>query len=364
MSVRYAAVKWNRNKRCYDAILVLGIAAFLAVVFVVGHYLHPGIRAEVLALRALGTCGFVLLHVILCIGPLARFDPRLLPVLYNRRHLGVATFLVGLAHAALATGYYHGFGIASPLVSLIASNTEYGSLAAFPFEALGLIALAILFVMAATSHDFWLRNLSPGVWKALHMLVYVAYALLVMHVALGALQAERHAVYVGLLVTGVATVASLHLLAAFRERQRDMVAPGALADDDSWVDAGDAASIPDLRASIVCLPGGDRVAIFRHGNQISAVTNVCAHQRGPLGEGKIVDGCITCPWHGWEYRPGDGCSPPPFAEKIATYRVRLLNGRVLVNKRPLPPGTATEPAQLEAPTDDSSRLSLCIRKAP
>ena len=29
---------------------------------------------------------------------------------------------------------------------------------------------------------------------------------------------------------------------------------------------------------------------------------------GPLGEGKIVDGCITCPWHGFQYRPQDGCT--------------------------------------------------------
>jgi hypothetical protein len=48
----------------------------------------------------------------------------------------------------------------------------------------------ILSLMAATSHDFWLRNLTPPVWKTLHMLVYVAYALLVAHVTLGLLQSE------------------------------------------------------------------------------------------------------------------------------------------------------------------------------
>jgi nitrite reductase/ring-hydroxylating ferredoxin subunit len=29
-------------------------------------------------------------------------------------------------------------------------------------------------------------------------------------------------------------------------------------------------------------------------------------QNGPLGEGRIVDGCITCPWHGYQYRPDTG----------------------------------------------------------
>ncbi len=31
------------------------------------------------------------------------------------------------------------------------------------------------------------------------------------------------------------------------------------------------------------------------------ISNVCQHQNGPLGEGEIIDGCITCPWHGFQY---------------------------------------------------------------
>jgi methionine sulfoxide reductase heme-binding subunit len=92
--------------------------------------------------------------------------------------------------------------------------------------------------------------------------------------------------------------------------------------------------------------------VFRYGGRISAVTNVCAHQRGPLGEGKYVDGCITCPWHGWQYRPGNGQSPPPFQERIATFRVRVKNRRVLLDPRPLPPGTPVEPALIEEPTGE------------
>ena len=36
--------------------------------------------------RAFGACAFVMLTVILAIGPLARLDRRFLPLLYNRRH--------------------------------------------------------------------------------------------------------------------------------------------------------------------------------------------------------------------------------------------------------------------------------------
>src|SRR5262249_20849716 len=99
------------------------------------------------------------------------------------------------------------------------------------------------------------------------------------------------------------------------------------------------ADIPDRAALIVCAPGGERIAVFRDGREIGALTNLCAHQNGPLGEGRIIDGRVTCPWHGYEYRLADGCAPPPFTEKLTTYRVRISHGRVEVDPRPLPAGT-------------------------
>jgi nitrite reductase/ring-hydroxylating ferredoxin subunit/DMSO/TMAO reductase YedYZ heme-binding membrane subunit len=345
----YPAVRWNRNKRVYDAVLLAGVGLYLALFTLVARVVWHG-STPVLLTRALGSCGFLMLHVVLCIGPLARLDRRFLPLLYNRRHLGVATFLVGLAHAALAVGYYHGFGRVHPIVSLLTSNTRYGSLTGFPFETLGLGALVVLFLMASTSHDFWQRNLGPSVWKGLHMLVYLAYTLLVLHVGLGALQSETNPVHAVLVGTGLAIVVGLHLLTGWRERRRDVgvavsSAPGP--GGSIWVEVGGVDDIPEGRAMTACLPGRERVAVFRYGGRVSAVTNVCAHQRGPLGEGKVVEGCITCPWHGWEYRPEDGRSPPPFHEKVATYRVRVEGRRVLLNPAPLPPGTAVEPARFE-----------------
>jgi nitrite reductase/ring-hydroxylating ferredoxin subunit len=112
------------------------------------------------------------------------------------------------------------------------------------------------------------------------------------------------------------------------------------------VDACAVADIPENRARIVCV-SGERVAIFRYDGKISAVSNVCQHQNGPLGEGKIVFGCITCPWHGYQYLPETGASPPPFVEKVPTFNVRVQNGRVLVHPKPNPAGTKAEPALIE-----------------
>ena len=95
--------------------------------------------------------------------------------------------------------------------------------------------------------------------------------------------------------------------------------------------------------SIAVTAEGKPVAIFRHEGRLSAVSNLCAHQNGPLGEGRVVEGCITCPWHGFQYRLADGCAPPPFTEKLATYRLRLADGWVELDPRPNPPGTFVEP---------------------
>ncbi|MBX3378508.1 MAG: ferric reductase-like transmembrane domain-containing protein [Phycisphaeraceae bacterium] len=349
MSVGYSAVQWSHHKRVYDAIAAGAAAGYIAAFLAIGKVLWHGQHAisdEILVMRALGSCAIVLLHVILCIGPLARLDARFLPVLYNRRHLGVMTFLIALSHAALAIGYYHGFGVVNPAYSLLTSSASINSFASFPFEWLGLGALLIMFLMASTSHDFWLRNLSSRTWKRLHMLVYVAYALLIGHVALGALQTNRGDLAPILMGLGLLLVCGLHLAAARREHAIDRGQNPATSNSETWLDAGPVASIPKSRARSVCAPGGERIAVFRHAGGVSAVTNTCAHQGGPLSEGRVIDGCITCPWHGWQYKPGDGCSPPPFQEKIATYQIRIVQGRAEVNTRPLPPGTPVEPARL------------------
>jgi len=198
--------------------------------------------------------------------------------------------------------------------------------------------------MAATSHDFWLRNLTAPVWKRLHMLVYLAYALLIAHVTLGALQSEHSPILAAVLAFGLVSVLSLHLAAAFREKTVDSQAP--LPQSDGFVDVCHADDIPEKRAVIISL-SGERVAVFRYDGKISAVSNVCQHQNGPLGEGRIIDGCITCPWHGYQYQPETGASPAPFPEKVPTFCTRIHEGRVFVHPRPNLPGARVEPARIQ-----------------
>ena len=344
MSVQYQAVGWNRQKRIYDSVVASGIVAYLTIFVGLGALLYPTATAETLLIRGFGTLALVLLHVILCIGPLCRLNRRFLPLLYNRRHLGVAMFLVALVHGVFSIIQFHALGDVSPVVSVFVSNTRYDSLAQFPFEALGFAALLILFVMAATSHDFWLHNLSAPAWKRIHMMVYLAYALLVAHVVLGALQADRNVVLAGLLSMGIILVTALHLLAGTKESRIDRDV--ARAELVGFVEVCAVDKIPEKCAQVVSL-GGERVAVFRYEGKVSAISNVCRHQNGPLGEGRIIDGCVTCPWHGYQYSPDTGASPPPFTDTVPTYQTKLIGDKVLVHPCAHPPGTRLEPSLIE-----------------
>ena len=352
MSHQYQAIGWNRQKRLYDTVIAVGVVVYIGTFVGVGAWSFPNATAETLLIRAFGTAAFLLLHVVLCIGPLCRLDSRFLPLLYNRRHLGVTTFLLGLAHGGFAIVQFHGFGNADPLVSLLTSNQRFGSLAEFPFQQLGFLALVILFLMAATSHDFWLKNLAPPIWKALHMLVYVAYGLLVAHVTLGALQSQKSPVPAAFLIAGLVTVLSLHMVAAWREWRVDHRALGAVS--DGFVEACPVGTIPEKCATVVSLRG-ERIAIFRYDGKVSALSNVCRHQNGPLGEGRIIDGCVTCPWHGFQYLPETGASPPPFPEKVSTFATRIVNGSVWVNPVPNDPGTPVESSRISSAEVHSSK---------
>ena len=344
MSESYVAISWNRQKKIYDAIIGVGVVVYLALFIGLGSIWNPTATIETLLIRGFGTAAIILLHIVLIIGPLCRISPKFLPLLYNRRHLGVTTFLLGLTHATIVIFQFHTFGVLNPFVSILVNNTSFGSVPDFPFQILGLIALIILFLMAASSHDFWLKNLTAPVWKTLHTLVYFAYALLIGHVALGVLQAETNPILAGSLGFGLVLVVGLHIVAALRESPKDAEKS---ANGDGFVEVCTVDEIPEKRACITTV-SGERIAVFKYDGKVSAISNVCQHQNGPLGEGEIgEDGCITCPWHGFQYEPETGASPPPFTEKVPTFNVKIVDGMVFVDKKPNEAGTRVEPAKID-----------------
>ncbi|MDE0472469.1 MAG: ferric reductase-like transmembrane domain-containing protein [Ekhidna sp.] len=341
MSTFYTSILWNKNKKRYDLAVATGVVSFIALFTLLNLILNPEVTFETNLLRSFGWLSILLLHIILTIGPLSRLNPAFNIVLYNRRHLGVIMFLLGLIHGAFSIMQFHALGNMNPIRSVFLSNVQYGSISFFPFQTLGFLGLLVLALMAASSHDFWLKNLGFKTWKALHMMVYVAYGLLLMHIVVGGLQNETSPVIFGIVIFGFLTIASLHLLSGLREIKNDtkVIASG------DFIPICTADDIPKDRAKVFTI-SGERVAVFRYDGKLSAVNNVCRHQGGPLGEGKVINGCITCPWHGYQYLPESGQSPPPFTEKVETYHLKLEGDQVLINPNPNEPGTVVDPIKL------------------
>src|SRR5436189_3972028 len=177
-------------------------------------------------------------------------------------------FTLSLVHGGFSILQFHSLGNVNPFVSLFTSNTNFNSIADFPFQALGFFALVIFFLMAITSHDFWLHNLSPRVWKTLHMFVYVAYFLIVMHVMLGVIQFETNPVFIIILAIGTATLITLHLIAGTREVKKDNIKYDL--QKDGFTKVCDINDIEEDRAKMFCIDK-ERIAVYKTQGKLFAV---------------------------------------------------------------------------------------------
>ena len=343
MGVNYKVVLWSKQKKKYDIIVWLGILISLVSFIGFQFALHPTTTIETAIIRATALTAFILLNVILMIGPLCRLNKKFLPLLYNRRHLGVSMFFIALIHGVFSIIQFHSLGDVNPIVSVFTSNQNYQSISDFPFQILGFFALIILFVMAATSHDFWLKNLSSEIWKGLHMMVYLAYGFVIAHVATGTLQYEDHPIYWILLFAGFTIISGLHLISAFKSLR--LLKYQKKLESDGYYPIGKIYDIEEKCGKSVFI-NGQNIAVFKYDDKLSAVDNVCKHQMGPLSEGKIIDECITCPWHGYQYKSQDGQSPPPFKEKLKTYELKVIDENIFVNPIPKEEGSFIEPAKI------------------
>jgi DMSO/TMAO reductase YedYZ heme-binding membrane subunit len=143
------------------------VALLIGVFLLIAYRIDPpkDLPAAIdLRIRAFGSCAFLMLTMILSIGPLARLDRRFLPLLYNRRHFGVLTFVIASLHVWFMLEWYAVQGTLPNLLTELMTWGDYGKFIGFPFKVLGIAALVVLFLMAATSHDFWLAFLTPRAW--------------------------------------------------------------------------------------------------------------------------------------------------------------------------------------------------------
>jgi nitrite reductase/ring-hydroxylating ferredoxin subunit/uncharacterized membrane protein len=100
-----------------------------------------------------------------------------------------------------------------------------------------------------------------------------------------------------------------------------------------WTPTLSESELPDGEQRKVDVAGVS-VLLHREGAQVQALDSVCSHMGGPLEEGKIADGCVTCPWHGSTFRLNDGSIVRgPASHPQPAYETRLNDGQIEVRRR-------------------------------
>jgi len=97
----------------------------------------------------------------------------------------------------------------------------------------------------------------------------------------------------------------------------------------SWIRVGKLAAFPTDSVTEVLIADSP-YAVCNLGGKLSALSGVCIHRGGPLGQGQLHDGRVVCPYHLWEFdcRTGEYDYDP--SQRVATYEVRLEGDDVLL----------------------------------
>ena len=83
-------------------------------------------------------------------------------------------------------------------------------------------------------------------------------------------------------------------------------------------------------AGKMVIVSGRHVALFRLGEQFHALDNMCLHRGGPLCDGAIAQGVVTCPWHGWSFEIATGTMVQDPHVGVSRHEVRVQDGEVAV----------------------------------
>ena len=100
---------------------------------------------------------------------------------------------------------------------------------------------------------------------------------------------------------------------------------------DGWVKIGNIGEVP--RRGARCVKTGDvTIAIFRTADdRIFALEDRCPHKNGPLSQGIVHDGCVTCPLHNWVISLESGEAQGADNGRTKRFEVKLSGEDILLD---------------------------------
>lgn len=107
--------------------------------------------------------------------------------------------------------------------------------------------------------------------------------------------------------------------------------------EEEWLEVGAADELAKRPLQQVTV-GRLRLALSVKDGQFAAISGVCNHVGGPLGEGTLHGDYVACPWHGWKFHRETGVGEPGYeADQVPRHDVRVSDGKVWVKRSPATP---------------------------
>jgi nitrite reductase/ring-hydroxylating ferredoxin subunit/uncharacterized membrane protein len=97
-----------------------------------------------------------------------------------------------------------------------------------------------------------------------------------------------------------------------------------------WSDAAAASEVTEAPFAVEI--DGVPIVLFQAGEGVVAMADRCTHRGAPLHEGRVDDGCLTCPWHGSVFDADGSVRSGPATRPQPTLEVRIVEGRVQVRR--------------------------------
>ena len=173
----FAARTWRRH------ILAICLAGILVALF---SQFHGQWSAMHKWNRAIGDASMVLVALSFSLGPLARIFRPVSRIISIRREMGIYACILAIAHTAvILVGWVEfdlmrlfGFEWHPDLQAYVMFQHGFGLA-----NAIGVVALVLVLMLAITSSDFAMRRLGSAGWKFIQMGVLPLWWLTIAHVA-------------------------------------------------------------------------------------------------------------------------------------------------------------------------------------
>jgi nitrite reductase/ring-hydroxylating ferredoxin subunit len=96
------------------------------------------------------------------------------------------------------------------------------------------------------------------------------------------------------------------------------------------VKIADISELPQCDQAKEFFGAGRALCVVNLGGEIHVMDNICPHWGGPLGRGKIENGKLRCPWHGWEFDPQTGETARKADVKLKKFPVKIEGEEVFI----------------------------------